>query len=104
VEAEGNICTGMSKSGGRRLVANCKVKFLVHELKWFKMSMVGISETRWFGQAVYMVDSYTVVHSGRPMSAAGDVAQRVLILFLIQCCLRLGEMVVRHKIQCLRVL
>jgi len=52
-----------------------KVEFLVRELRRFKMSMVGISETQWFGQAVYLVDGYTVVHSGRPMPAASNVAQ-----------------------------
>ena len=56
-------------------MVDCKVEFLVCELKRFKMSMVRISETKWFGQAVYLVDSYTVVHSKRPMPAAGDVAQ-----------------------------
>ena len=74
-EADGNICTGMSRPDGRRLVVDCKVEFLVRELKRFKMSMVGISETKWFGQAVYLVDCYTVVHSGRPVLAVGDVAQ-----------------------------
>jgi len=39
------------------------------------MSMVGISETKWFGQAVYLVDGCTVVHSGRPVPVAGDVIQ-----------------------------
>jgi len=56
-------------------VVDRKVKFLVHELRRFTMSMVGISETKWFGQAVYLVDGYTVVHSGRPVPGAGDVAQ-----------------------------
>jgi len=73
VGADGDICTGMSRPGGRRLVVD---RFLVHELRRFKMSMVGISETKWFGQAVYLVDGYTVVHSGRPMPADGDMAQR----------------------------
>ena len=40
------------------------------------MRMVGISETKWFGQVVYLVDGYTVVHSRRPVPAVGDVAQR----------------------------
>lgn len=76
VEADGDICTGMSRPGGRKLVVDRKVEFLVRELRRFKMSIVGISETKWFGQAVYLVDGYTVVHSGRPVPAAGDVAQR----------------------------
>ena len=56
-------------------MVDCKVEFLVCELKRFKMSMVRISETKGFGQTVYLVDSYAVVHSERPMPAAGDVAQ-----------------------------
>lgn len=46
------------------------------------MSMVGFSETKYFGQAVYLVDSYTVVHSGRPVVMWPNV-ERVLVLFLI---------------------
>ena len=49
MEADSDICTGMSRPGGRRLVVDRKVEFLVRELKRFKMSMVGISETKWFG-------------------------------------------------------
>jgi len=37
------------------------------------VSMVRISETKLFGQAV---EGYIVVHSGRPVPAASDVAQR----------------------------
>jgi len=84
-------------------VVDRKAEFLVRELRRFKMSMVGISETKWFGQAVYLVNSYTVVHSGRSMPAAGNVAQHGEG-FLVQCCLRLGEMVVRYRTQCLHVL
>ena len=76
VEADGDICTGMSRPGGRRLVVDRKVEFLVRELKRCKVNMVRISETKWFGQAVYLVDGCTVVHSGRPVPAAGDVIQR----------------------------
>ena len=76
VEADGDICTGVSRPGGRRLVVDRKVEFLVRELKRCKVNMVGISETKWFGQAVYLVDGCAVVHSERPVPAAGDVIQR----------------------------
>ena len=29
--------------------------------------MAGISETKWFGKAVYVVEGYTILHSGRPL-------------------------------------
>ena len=41
------------------------------------MNAVGISETKWFGQAVYLVDGCAVVHSGRPIPGAdGPVLRR----------------------------
>ena len=65
VEAYGNITTGTSRPGGRPLAVNCKVEFSVCELKRFGMNVVGISEAKWFGQAMYLVDGCAVVHSGR---------------------------------------
>ena len=50
------------------------------------MNMVVISETKWFGEVVYLVDGCIVVHSGRPVSAAGGMGQNmvwVLVLFFI---------------------
>ena len=39
------------------------------------MSMVGIIETKWFGNDVYKVDGFTVLHSGRNVPQSGDAIQ-----------------------------
>ena len=31
------------------------------------MNVAGTSETKWFGKAVYVVEGYTILHSGRPL-------------------------------------
>ena len=36
------------------------------------MSVVGISETKWFGSAVYDVDGYLILHSGRAVPREGE--------------------------------
>ena len=77
---EALVLTCLDLRSSRQLVVERKVELLVHE---FKMNMVGISETKWCGQAVCLVDGCTVVHSGRPVPMAGDVV-RVLVLFSIQ--------------------
>ena len=35
-----------------------------------------ISETKWFGDDVYEVDGFTVLHSGHDVPQSGDVIQR----------------------------
>ena len=42
----------------------------------FEISITGISETKWFGQDVYEVDGFVLVHSGRPIPADGEPVQR----------------------------
>lgn len=39
--------------------------------------MAGIQETRWFGRDVWLAaDSYTFLHSGRPLPGRGETATR----------------------------
>ncbi len=40
---------------------------MVCEFKKYGINIAGISETKWFGQAVYMVEDFTILHSGRPV-------------------------------------
>ena len=40
-----------------------EIKFLVQELEWFHMSIVNI-ETKWFGNDIYEVGGFTVLHLG----------------------------------------
>jgi len=48
-----------------------KVNLLVGVLRRFDISIAGISETKWFGEGVYEVDGFVLVHSGRPMPVGG---------------------------------
>ena len=56
VEAEGSIATSVVRPGSRGVTVDRKATLMVQELKRFRMDITGISETKWFGQAVYNVD------------------------------------------------
>ena len=66
-EAEGPIETHVARPSGRGVAVDRKVSLMVRELKKYEVSMTGISETKWFGQAVYEVEGYTILHSGQPV-------------------------------------
>ena len=61
VEAEGSVATASVR---REVRVDWKIHFLVKELCCFNMSITGVSETKWFGQEVYEVDGFVMVHSG----------------------------------------
>ena len=63
MESDGSIATGVSRQCGRGVPVDSKVTLMVRELRRFKMSVVGISETKWFGNAVYDVDDFLILHS-----------------------------------------
>ena len=67
VEAEGPIETSVARPSRRGVAVDRKVSLMVRELKKYEVSVAGISETKWFGQAVYEVEGYTILHSGRPV-------------------------------------
>ena len=50
VESEGPIETSVARPSGRGVTVD---RLMVQELKKYGMSVTGISETKWFGQAVY---------------------------------------------------
>ena len=75
VEAEGSIETSLTRPGSRKVTVDRKATLMVRELKKYKMSATGISETKWFGQNVYEIDGYTTLHSGRPVPAEGEAAE-----------------------------
>ena len=56
--------TVVARRGGRDVAVNRKALFVVQEFGKFGMNVVGISETRWFGQNVYDVDGFLILHSG----------------------------------------
>ena len=49
VESDGSIATGLSRQGGRGVTVDRKAMLMVKQLQKFKMSVTGISETKWFG-------------------------------------------------------
>ena len=73
VEAEGPVTTASTRRG---VSVDRKINFLVGELRRFEMSITGVSETKWFGQGVYEVDGFVMVHSGRPVPGESDLVIR----------------------------
>ena len=73
VEAEGSVATASVR---REVQVDRKINFLVKELRHFNMSIAEVSETKWFGQGVYKVDGFVMVHSGRPLLTGDDPALR----------------------------
>ena len=69
MESEGNIATSVVRPGSRGVAVDRKATLMVQELKRFRMNITGISETKWFGQAVYNVE-------GTPYSTQDDQFQR----------------------------
>ena len=75
VEAEGPVETSVVRPSTRGVAVDRKVSFLVRELKKYDVHVTGISETKWFGQAVYEVEGYTILHSGRPVPTDAPMAR-----------------------------
>ena len=67
VEAEGPIETSVSRPGGRGVAVDRKVTLMIQELKQYSVNLTAVSETKWFRKAIYQVEGYTILHSGRPV-------------------------------------
>ena len=67
VEAEGPIKTSVLRPSGREVTIDWKASLMVHELKKYKVSAAGISEMKWFGEAIYQVEDYNILRSGCPV-------------------------------------
>ena len=75
VEIDVSIKAATVRPKGRAVSVDKKIKFLVQELKRFCIGIVCISETKWFGDDVYEVDGFTVLHSGRSVPLSSDTFQ-----------------------------
>ena len=75
VEMDGGIKSAIVQPKGHPVQIDRKIKFLVQELKRFHMSIVCISEIKWFGDDVYEVDRFTVLHLGCSIFQSGDAVQ-----------------------------
>ena len=76
VEEEGSIAMSVVRPSSRGVTVDHKATLMVQELKRFRMNITGISETKWFGQAVYEVEGYTILHSGCPIPGESQIAKQ----------------------------
>ncbi len=53
-----------------------KASFMVEEFRKFNMNIIGINETKWFGQEKYEVDGFVILHSGRPVPVGDEAVER----------------------------
>ena len=62
---------------------------MVEEFKEYSMNVVGISETKWFGQDMYDVNGFLILHSGCFVPGNGEKVEgmrgRVLCWTLAWC-------------------
>ena len=76
VEAEGSIATSVARPGNRGVPVDRKASLMICEFKKFRINIAAISETKWFGQNIYEIEGYTILHSGRPVPGDGDIIER----------------------------
>jgi len=66
------------------MTASLLIGFVVLRIKtmnayvclYVPINITGISQTKWFNKDVYEVDGFVLVHSGRPIPADAEPAQR----------------------------
>ena len=78
VEDEGSIKTGrvrQSEQRGKDSVER-KVVLMVWELQRYATLAAAISETKCFGNDIYEIENYTILHSGRQLSKEGEPLAR----------------------------
>ena len=76
MQNEGSIETATMSPGARGVAVDRKADLMVQDLKKYQISITGIGETKWFGQEVYSIGGYTVLHSGRPLPEQNERAER----------------------------
>ena len=59
------------------MTVDWKAALMVYELKKYKVNEAGISETDWFGQAVY---EYTILHSGHPLLEEAPLERSAVVV------------------------
>ena len=71
-----------------------------------------VSETKWFGQGVYKVDGFVMVHSGRPLPGMDDPVMRNEVIGIVispaiaaawrssgKCCRAISSRIVHARIK-----
>ena len=79
VESEGPIETSLVRHGGRGVTVDRKASLMVNQLKKFQVNIAGISETKWFGAAVYEVEGFMILHSGRPIPESTPMVRNEVV-------------------------
>ena len=75
VDTEGKVAIASRRQDGLRGEER-KVDLIVREIKRYKVKVVGLQETKWFGCDVYDVAGSVVLASGRDLPDAGGSFQR----------------------------
>ena len=65
VEADGSVNTAISRNMRRGVVVDRKAEMMVTEMKRYGMNVTAIGEMKWFGQEVYELEGFTILHSGQ---------------------------------------
>ena len=76
LDNEGNFKTSLSQRSKKSVSVDRKVELLVREFQRYRISIAGVSETKWFGNDIYSVDGFTVLHSGRAEPGRGQPVER----------------------------
>ena len=79
LDNEGSFKTSLSQGSKKFDSADRKVELLVREFRRYmdRISIAGVNETKWFGNDIYSVDGFTVLHSGRTEPSCGLVSRAV---------------------------
>ena len=94
MESEDTIMTAVARNDGRGGAVDRKASFIVQEFKKFVMNVVGISETKRYGQGMYDVNGFLILHSGRLVPECGERVERngiVLDPSMVTCWKNGGE-------------
>ena len=76
LDSEGNFKTSLSQRSKKSVSVDRKVELLIREFQRYRISIAGVSETKWFGNDIYSVDGFTVLHSGRAEPGRGQPVER----------------------------
>ena len=71
VDTEGSVAIASKRQDTQR-GEDRKVDLIVREMKRYKVKVVGLQETKWFGCDVYDVAGCVVLTSGRPLPNNDD--------------------------------
>ena len=74
VEDDGSIKTGRVRQNEQRRKGSVEKKavLMVWEMKRYATFAAAISETKWFGNDIYEIENYTILHSGRELPKEGE--------------------------------